>query len=199
MKSYQSIAVVALISTSSATKISTPDGHPVYPLEYHFNEDPHSVPDPLSGKRYMTATQAKYARNDDTDLSFENYSIHDDWHRQFNQAAREIKPKDLWMTKYWGKETLAVQTSDNNAEESDSSDSDSSDDEPENQNDVQTKWTVTADLGELDDHATMYREFDKDYSIGGAKTSGWTNPLSWTDNGHDDDVVLLQSTEQGIK
>jgi len=40
------------------------------------------------------------------------------------------------MTKYWGKETLAVQTSDKNAEESDSSDSDSSDDEPENQNDV---------------------------------------------------------------
>jgi len=37
----------------------------------------------------------------------------------------------------------------------------------------------------------MYREFDKDYSTGGAKTSGWTNPLSWVDNGHDDDVVLL--------
>jgi len=51
----------------------------------------------------------------------------------------------------------------------------------------------------LDDHATMYREFDKDYSIGGAKTSGWTNPLSWTDNGHDDDVVLLQATEFGLR
>lgn len=44
----------------------------------------------------------------------------------------------------------------------------------------------------------MYREFDKDYSIGGSKTSGWTNPLSWTDNGHDDDVVLLQATESGL-
>jgi len=40
------------------------------------------------------------------------------------------------MTKYWGKETLALQTSDKNAEESDSSDSDSSDDEPENHNNV---------------------------------------------------------------
>jgi len=37
----------------------------------------------------------------------------------------------------------------------------------------------------------MYREFDKDYSTGGAKISGWTNPLSWTDNGNDDDVVLF--------
>jgi len=51
-------------------------------------------------------------------------------------------------------------------------------------------------LGELDDHATMYREFDKDYSIGAAKFSGWTNPLSWTDDGKDDDIVLFQMKEK---
>lgn len=64
------------------------------------------------------------------------------------------------------------------------------------QTNADLKWTVVADLGELDDHATMYREFDKDYSTGGAKISGWTNPLSWTDNGNDDDVVLFQLKEK---
>jgi len=54
------------------------------------------------------------------------------------------------------------------------------------------KWEVTADLGELDDHATLLREQDNDYSIGKAKFHGWTNPLGWRDDGEDDDVVLFQ-------
>jgi len=49
------IAVLALISTVYAT----PDGYPVYTQSYHYNEDPHSVPNPLAGKRYLTSTQAK--------------------------------------------------------------------------------------------------------------------------------------------
>ena len=43
--------------------IKTPDGVPVYPLEFHFNEDPHSVPSPLSGKPYLTSTDAKHFRD----------------------------------------------------------------------------------------------------------------------------------------
>ena len=48
---------MAVIATAQA--ISTPDGSPVYPQSYHFNEDPSSVPNPLSGKKYMTSTFKK--------------------------------------------------------------------------------------------------------------------------------------------
>lgn len=37
-----------------------------------------------------------------------------------------------------------------------------------------------------------------DYEKGGAKFSGWTNPLSWTDSGNDDDLVLMQMTAEGL-
>lgn len=57
---------------------------------------------------------------------------------------------------------------------------------------------MTPDLGELDDHATLIREADNDYLKGKAKFHGWTNPLSWTDNGNDDDLVLMQMTANGI-
>lgn len=60
------------------------------------------------------------------------------------------------------------------------------------QTNTDLKWEVTADLGELDDHSTLLREADNDYLKGKAKFHGWTNPLSWTDDGHDDDVVLFQ-------
>jgi hypothetical protein len=30
----------------------------------------------------------------------------------------------------------------------------------------------------------------------GFKHNGWTNPLSWTDNGEDDEVVLLQQRQR---
>jgi iron uptake system EfeUOB component EfeO/EfeM len=44
------------------------------------------------------------------------------------------------------------------------------------------------DNGELD-QVVVYREND---IANGAKFSGWTNPLSWTDSGADDDTVVLQ-------
>ena len=44
------------------------------------------------------------------------------------------------------------------------------------------------DNGELD-QVVVYREDDVK---NGEKFSGWTNPLSWTDAGDDDDTVLLQ-------
>lgn len=37
-------------------------GDPVRPQEYHWNEDPHSVPDALFNKPTFTSTQAKYDR-----------------------------------------------------------------------------------------------------------------------------------------
>merc|ERR1740117_2027017 len=50
------------------------------------------------------------------------------------------------------------------------------------------KWHVSPDYGELDDYC-VGREAD---SKNGEKTSGWTNPLGWTDDGDSDDLVLQQ-------
>lgn len=156
----------------------------------------------------MTATQAKYLRKETWDTDTENTSINPQFHGDFNAKAREPKPAvDSWMTKYWGKETLALQMKDKNkGEETDSSsdsdsDSDSSDDssgsesEGEQQN---VQWEVTADLGELDDHSTLIREADNGYLNGKAKFHGWTNPLGWRDSGDDDDLVLFQLTADGF-
>ena len=154
-------SVIALLISSTAA-IRTPDGSPVYVQDFHFNEDPHSVPNPLAGKPYMTTTQAKYYKGETWDTDTEVKDMHPDFHVQFNRRAREPKPTDLWMTHYWGKETLATQLKD---------------DIPADYQNVQ--WVQVPDLGELDDHATLLRESDKGYAVGKAKFHGWTNPLSW--------------------
>ena len=174
-------SVIAALLFSSATAITTPDGSPVYVQDFHWNEDPHSVPNPLAGKPYMTATQAKYLREETWDTDTEVTDIHPRFHVQFNWNAKEPKPTDLWMTKNWGKETLALQLKDN---------------VPADDQNVQ--WMVTPDLGELDDHATLLREADKDYEIGKAKFHGWTNPLGWRDTGDDDDLVLVMLGDNGV-
>ena len=48
------------------------------------------------------------------------------------------------------------------------------------------QWRVTPDYGELDP-TIMSREAD---IKNGEKSSGWTNPLSWTDDGSDDNLVV---------
>jgi len=70
MKSV-SLAILALISTAQAVRVSTPDGSPVHVAEFHFNEDPHSVPEPLAGKPYITSTEAKLIANGQTQLAVE--------------------------------------------------------------------------------------------------------------------------------
>ena len=47
---------------------------------------------------------------------------------------------------------------------------------------------VDADYGETDDQVVV-REKDV---ANGKKFSGWTNPLGWTDDGSDDERILLQ-------
>ena len=67
----------------------------------------------------------------------------------------------------------------------------SSDDDEENvqlSTSTATKWHVSPDYGELDDYAVL-REKD---SANGEKSSGWTNPLGWSDEGENDDLVLQQ-------
>lgn len=161
----------------------------------------------------MTATQAKYIKKETWDTDTEVKSLNPGFYQQFNQGSRVSQPaqSDSWMTKYWGKEPLAVQLKNKEKEESDSdssSDSSDSDSEEEDNKTLHKKpvdkknvqWQVTPDLGELDDHATLLREWDNpDYlSAMKPKFSGWTNPLSWTDSGNDDDQVLVLMTANGI-
>ena len=54
------------------------------------------------------------------------------------------------------------------------------------------KWHVAPDYGELDGNI-MGREAD---IKNGEKRSGWSNPLGWTDDGHDDDLVITQLNAQ---
>ena len=103
----QSIAI-AMLFCSSSQGIKTPDGSPVYVGEFHFNEDPHSVPNPIAGKPYLTATQAKYLKKETWDTDTEVTDSNPNFHNQHNWKANEPKSTDLWMTKGWGKETLAL-------------------------------------------------------------------------------------------
>jgi iron uptake system EfeUOB component EfeO/EfeM len=56
------------------------------------------------------------------------------------------------------------------------------------EDDATVLWRVTPDYGEKDGNI-MSREADVK---NGEKKSGWTNPLGWTDDGKDDDKVVLQ-------
>ena len=56
----------------------------------------------------------------------------------------------------------------------------------------ESEGPTKVDLGESDD-AVTYREFD---TGNGVKFSGWNNPLAWTDNGNDDDAILVQTRDE---
>jgi hypothetical protein len=57
-------------------------------------------------------------------------------------------------------------------------------------------WRVTPDYGELDG-SVAYREYDiANKGSGANKFSGWENPLAWTDDGANDDGVLLQEESE---
>ena len=51
---------------------------------------------------------------------------------------------------------------------------------------------VAPDLGELDSNVVRREEDLQEGKHPGEKESGWTNPLSWSDDGHDDDLVVTQ-------
>ena len=60
-----SIAVSALLASVEAEKFEFfKPRRVIRPLDYHWNEDYHSVPDPISGVNWMTSTQAKWVRNE---------------------------------------------------------------------------------------------------------------------------------------
>lgn len=84
------------------------------------------------------------------------------------------------------------------SDDSDSDDSSSDDDDEELQ--VGQQWRVIPDVAELDDHV-VGRERDIVEAGDGVneKFSGWHNPLSDTDDGNDDETVVVQIGAEGIK
>ena len=169
MKAKISFAIFALLNESTAYDnwgLSSKNLKPLYP-SLGGNEDPHGLPSPLSGKAYLTSTQAKLLSKNLTDIAVEPKGINMDFFTPYNKDSTE--PKYLQL-------------------DSESDSSDSSDDESEAPRDeVTVLWKVDADYGELDS-VVVPREAD---IKNGEKESGWTNPLSWSDTGADDDQVLL--------
>jgi len=133
----------------------------------HWNEDYHSVPNPLKGATRLTSTGAKYMKNHQSDMSVEQRGMNWEGFIPYNQASKEY-----------------VQVMSD--ESSDSSDDSGMED------DVTVLWRVMPDYGELDNTVTNR---EKDITLHGNKFSGWSNPLSWRDTGVDDDKVLVQSAD----
>jgi len=187
-----SIAVLALVSSAQAVKVRdlyNTWSTPIQPQSYHYNEDPHSVPDPLAGKDYMTSTQAHLKIKKESQLASEPSHFNPDWHIAYNRQAREPP------TPHWPPGWANVQTKEDCPGNGAASDSDSDSDSSSDDENVQLKstWRVIPDVAELDDHVVT-REKDIVEAGDGIneKFSGWHNPLADTDDGHDDDTVVLQ-------
>jgi len=56
---------------------------------YHWNEDAHSVPDPMFNKPTFTSTQAKYDRMGKNDLDTERFSVQPQFAQQYNIHSTE--------------------------------------------------------------------------------------------------------------
>ena len=168
----KTIAISLLMSSAVGVSIT---GRPaVYTTMRHWNEDPHSSPAPMvGGNTYLTSTQARFEKEGST----------------LNKAA-QLPAGNL---PGWFSSTGAFEGPYNsNDKEYVEMDFESDSDDDEDQTNVQTaselKWHVAPDYGELDGHG-IYREADGafyDMQGNGSKLGGWTNPLSWTDDGTDD-------------
>ena len=99
MKTTQSLAVSALLySSTQAVKYDFfHPANPVYPHDYHWNEDYHSVPNPISGVNWMTSTQAKYLANEQTDVSEEAKGINYDYFTPYNAKSSEPNMQKMYI------------------------------------------------------------------------------------------------------
>ena len=95
-----SFAIIALISESKAQYqgegydnwgLSSHNLVPLYPSPASPNEDPHGLPSPLSGKKYLTSTQAKLLSKGLTDLAAEPKGINNDFFEAYNKDSTEPK------------------------------------------------------------------------------------------------------------
>lgn len=65
---------------------------------YHWNEDPHSVPDPMFNKPTFTSTQAKYDRMGKNDLDTERFSVQPQFAQQYNIHSTEPTEPGYYTT-----------------------------------------------------------------------------------------------------
>ena len=152
---------------ASVNAIATPDGSPVYPQEYHWNEDPSSVPNPIAGKPYMTSTLAKLAKEGQYQLAREPAAEVDPHNPYATEPFYDQKEVD---SRGWGNPHSSVNY---------------------------LNWKVEADLGEMDQEVLPREADGDYEHGGAKKKSGWTNPLGHTDSGHDDDLILFQMKADG--
>ena len=181
--------VIGLLGAAAALQVNKrvpsdklPKKRPIYPPQLHWNEDYHSVPIPLEGKPYLTSTQARFISENSTanQESREpkgrmwwhyNYGAYNVADKEYNEDEHRWSPRRGYQSNLLqldaeletGVEAMTLTSSKTGA-----------------------TWRVIPDFGEKDPNV-MYREED----IGnGKKFSGWTNPLSWTDDGSDDNLVV---------
>ena len=165
--------ILMLASSAAAITLSRPA---VYTTMRHWNEDPHSTPSPMvGGPGYLTSTQARFEKEGST----------------LNKAAQEPEGN----LPGWFASTGAFQgpyNANDAAYLGLRMNTEAYDDDDFVQTEAELKWHVSPDYGELDGHV-LDREADGAFYDGkgnGDKLGGWTNPLSWTDNGTDDDQVV---------
>jgi len=150
---------------------------------YHWNEDPHSVPNPIFNKPTFTATQAKYDKMAKNDLDTERFSVDPQFAVQYNAPSTEPKgPMYYAMTQLndedddedvqldeeivlWRKSSLVETQMEDN----------------QNVQYAESEGPTKADNG-MNDNLILNR------AAWGA--IGWTNPLTWSDDGTDDDLVV---------
>ena len=172
----KNIAISLLISSAVGVSVERAG---VYTTMRHWNEDPHSSASPMvGGQEYLTSTQARFEKEKSTlnKKAVEPEGNLPGWFASTGAFQGPYNARD--------KEYVQVQSDD-----SDSSDSDEEEDHMNVQTEAELEWHVAPDYGELDGHG-IYREADGAFydfeGNGKGKLGGWTNPLSWTDDGTDD-------------
>ena len=183
----KTIAALALFGGVSAIQVNKA---PIYSAHPHWNEDPHSIPDPLAGQTYLTSTQARFiAENSTANMESREPTGDQWWHFNFG-------PYNTNDQEYTERQRDQITHPDPNfpmlLQTDEDSEDDEDDEEIEDESLVLTNsmsgslWRVIPDFGEKDPNI-MEREAD---THNGKKFSGWTNPLGWTDDGADDELVV---------
>ena len=150
---------------------------------YHWNEDAHSVPDSLFSKPTFTATQAKYDRMSKNDLDTERFSVDPQFARQYNEPSSEPIKAGYYTLAQLGdlEEDSEVQIEEQV---------------------VLWRKSSMVETNMEDNHLVQYEESEGPTKADNGQNDnlilnraawgaiGWTNPLSWKDDGSDDDLVV---------
>ena len=200
----KTFAIAMLLANTQAIALNrdptaaTDTNDAVSAIGLHWNEDPNSVPTPLSGGIPMlTSTQARFVAENSTAnaKSVEpKYWGPANWHFDslpYNHDDAEYGDKvyaDLGEESEDSDDDLDLgsEESDDDDDDLDLGESDEDSDDDVQNVQLGSKWHVAPDYGELE-HNVVLREKD---IKNGEKASGWTNPLGWTDDGADDEKVL---------